>query len=142
MHIRAQQAYHNASFDPFGSPSYGGGSRSSDSTSDSGAPKARVTSRDVGFSVGKFGLRYTSKDVSFDPQDIQNLQTRKQDFEREFASVREIEELRRRTASFIPPSDAAPGEGTSMRRGLLTYARNASPQSYAQPKQRQLLATV
>ncbi|EPR44040.1 hypothetical protein dsx2_1968 [Desulfovibrio sp. X2] len=31
-----------------------------------GRTTARVTTRDIGFSLGSFGLRYTSEDVSFD----------------------------------------------------------------------------
>lgn len=105
-------------------------------------PKARVTSREVGFSVGKFGLNYTSQNVAFDQEAISNLQGRKQLFEKELAHARKIENLRERTASFIPPEDAQPSQVFSMRQGIVAYARNASAQSYAQPAKRQLLATV
>ncbi len=149
MHIRAQQAYQNASTESFAmrintfqSARQAARTGQSEATGLSAMPKARVTSREIDFSMGKFGLRYTSRNVAFDPEDIQGMQDRRQQFDKELNHAREMDVLRTRTTAFTPPSDAAPGEGATMRQGILKYAHNASPQSYAPPLQRQLLATV
>ena len=57
-------------------------------------PKARVTSREIDFSMGKFGLRYTSRNVAFDPEDIQGMQDRRQQFDKELNHAREMDVLR------------------------------------------------
>ncbi|WP_029896150.1 hypothetical protein [Desulfohalovibrio reitneri] len=105
--------------------------------------QARVTTTQVGFNLGKLGVRYRSEDMRLD-HEAMDRQAEQQEHRRQARSFGQaMEEAVLRARSAQPPPDQAGDLSslTTMRQGLAAYAK-ATYAGPSQPTPRPSLGTV